>query len=206
MTGPAHRSARLPPALALLALVVLIGLAKPGGLLQPLDRAAMSAVGHLRALPGADWITSASLLLARLGEGGGRVYIALVIGLFLAHAGRPRAMLWLLGTVAAMVPLNGLMKLAFLAPRPDLLAHLATVTSSSYPSGHAAGAMTLWGAVALLCRQPPIRLLCLAMILATGFSRVWLGVHWPSDVIGGWIEGMAWLLAMSLLLPARVRA
>jgi len=194
---------RLLLAAGLLALVAVIGLFKYLGLFAPADALAMRIVAHLRGMPGADGATWLSVWLAELGDGGARLYIALLAGLFLASAGRPRAMLWLLTAVVGMMILNALMKLVFLAPRPDVLEHLALTSGHSYPSGHAAGAMTLWGGIALLCRAPLATLFCLAMILATGFSRVWLGVHWPSDVLGGWIEGTAGLLAMSLILPSR---
>ena len=102
-----------------------------------------------------------------------------------------------------MTLINALVKLIFAAPRPDAIEPLLVVSSHSFPSGHAAGAMTLFGAVALLWRSRPLMALCGAMILATGMSRVWLGVHWPSDVIGGWIEGAAWLLLVAPFLAGR---
>jgi undecaprenyl-diphosphatase len=194
---------RLLLALALFACVIAIGLIQPTGLIAPADRLAMKIVEHLRWFPGAGLVTAASEWLDRIGQGGARIWIALIIGLFLARAGRPRAMLWLIVTVSAMVLINPLVKLAFLAPRPDVVEHLVAISSNSFPSGHAAGAMTLYGAIALLFPHRAVRLFCAIMILATGLSRVWLGVHWPSDVIGGWIEGLAWLIALSPLLARR---
>lgn len=192
---------RLALAAALIAFVAAIGLLQPTGLLAPADELAMKIIGYLRRFPGAGLVTLASQWLDALGSGGGRIWIAAIIGLFLARAGRPHAMLWLLLTVCAMALINPLVKLLFLAPRPDALPHLAAVTSSSFPSGHAAGAMTLYGAIALLFRARIIWFVCTTLILATGLSRVWLGVHWPSDVLGGWVEGLAGLLILSMLLP-----
>jgi undecaprenyl-diphosphatase len=192
---------RLILALALLLAVFAIGLLKHAGLFAPLDGLLMGIVGVLRRFPGAGLATNVSELLARLGEGGGRLSITLALGFFLARAGRAGASMWLLVATAGITLINPLMKLIFLVPRPDAIEHLVTVTSHSYPSGHAAGAMALWGGIALLFPNRLVRLLCAAMVLATGLSRVWLGVHWPSDVAGGWLEGAAWLLLLSLFLP-----
>ncbi len=199
----ASRRPRIAIALALLGLVLAIGLLQPSGLFAPADRLAMRIVQHLREWPIAAALTQASLWLDTLGEGGARLWIACVVAFFLAGAGRARDIAWLLATVAAMIVINQGMKLLFVAPRPDMIEHLTIAISHSFPSGHAAGAMTLYGAIAMVLRHKVAWALCGAMILATGASRVWLGVHWPTDVIGGWIEGLAWLIAMSLALPGR---
>jgi len=197
---------RLLGALSLAMLVGAIGLAQPLGLLAPLDRLAMKIVAHLRWWPFADYITALARLLDRAGAGGARIGMACLVALFLAYASRPRAVLWLLVATAGMALLNPLVKLLFLAPRPDLVEPLIVVSSPSFPSGHAAGAMALYGALALLGRSTVLWLACAAMIVATGASRVWLGVHWPSDVLGGWAEGTAWLLMLSFWLSgARAR-
>ena len=203
MAVPLTVRQRLLLALLLAGLLGAIGLLQPIGLLAPADQLAMKIVTHLRWVPGAEFVTGVSLWLDRLGTGGARIGIALGIALFLARAGRSGAVLWLIVTVSAMTLINPLVKLLFLAPRPTVIDHLVAVTSNSFPSGHAAGAMTLYGAIALLSRVPAIQLICAGLIVVTGLSRVWLGVHWPSDVIGGWAEGAAWLLILSLWLPAR---
>lgn len=201
---PARLTARRRLLLALLlaGLVGVIGLLQPTGLFVPADQLAMKIVKHLRWVPGAEFVTGVSLWLDRLGSGGARIGIALGLALFLVRAGRSGAVLWLIVTVSAMTLINPLVKLLFLAPRPIVIEHLVEVTSNSFPSGHAAGAMTLYGAIALLSRAPAIQLICVGIIIVTGLSRVWLGVHWPSDVIGGWAEGAAWLLILSLWLPS----
>lgn len=201
-TQPRPIRQRLATALALLALVLAIGLLQPTGLFAPVDGLAMRIVRHLRNWPVADALTNASLWLDTLGEGGARLWIACAVAMFLARAGRASEMLWLLGAVAGMIALNPLMKLLFGAPRPDLIAHLAIATGHSFPSGHAAGALSLYGALAMVLRHRAAWALGAVMILATGASRVWLGVHWPSDVAGGWIEGLAWLTVLSLARPS----
>ncbi|MBT2188853.1 phosphatase PAP2 family protein [Sphingobium nicotianae] len=201
-TQPLPIRRRLATALALLALVIAIGLLQPTGLFAPVDGLAMRIVQHLRRWPVADALTTTSLWLDTLGEGGARLWIACAVAMFLARAGRAGEMLWLLAAVAGMIAVNPLMKLFFGAPRPDLIAHLAIATGHSFPSGHAAGAMSLYGALAMVLRHRAAWALGVVMILATGASRVWLGVHWPSDVAGGWIEGLAWLTVLSLARPS----
>ena len=136
---------------------------------------------------------------------GGTVGRLLIIGaglLVLIAGGRRAAARWLALVMAGGTVLNLGLKQVFAAPRPDLLPHLDIVHSYSFPSGHAAGNMMLFGALAMLIGG---RVACLAggaMILLIGVSRIWLGVHWPSDVLAGWIEGLGWLILCRHRLPA----
>ena len=93
-------------------------------------------------------------------------------------------------------------KWVFDRPRPDLVPHGTLVTSASFPSGHSMMAAVVWLTLAaLVTRGQPrralrlyITALAIAVTLAVGFSRVWLGVHWPTDVLAGWAAGAAWAL------------
>lgn len=82
--------------------------------------------------------------------------------------------------------------------RPDLEPHLVVVKTSSFPSGHATSSMIFYLTLALALAPPGWRRIAAAgailLSLAIGTSRVMLGVHWPSDVIGGWSFGMLWVL------------
>jgi undecaprenyl-diphosphatase len=85
--------------------------------------------------------------------------------------------------------------------RPDPQGHLVPVETFAFPSGHAANATMVWLCLALLVpRRPRTRALAVWaavwLALAVGTTRVMLGVHWPSDVIGGWALGLFWALAL----------
>jgi len=121
---------------------------------------------------------------------------------FLMH-GRRRHALVLAGTVLLAELSSDLAKTFYARPRPDLVPHGSYVYSASFPSGHStmAAATYLTLAVLIASLEPNrgtkamVFLLAAALVVAIGFSRVYLGVHWPSDVLAGWCLGAAWALA-----------
>lgn len=128
--------------------------------------------------------------------------LALAIAFILAKGKYYAQALWLLintGGVAGI--LNPLIKLVFMRPRPTL-DHLVVEHSYSFPSGHSTGSMLLYGTIIFLLPQfIKEKKLCLALqillgigILLIGISRIYVGVHFPSDVLGGFCFGLAWLL------------
>lgn len=168
----------------------------------PLDRAIYEAL----------YAGSRPLLLAvarfftALGEPAGLITAGVVVLLWLWRTGRARVGLALF--LAAMMGrgLGELQKYWIARPRPMLDPHLVLVKSSSFPSGHALSSMIFCTTMALALTagtrwSRPAVIGAVLLSLLIGTSRVMLGVHWPSDVIGGWAFGMLWVLLA--LRPAR---
>lgn len=110
--------------------------------------------------------------------------------------------IFVLVSVAGGTLISSALKAIFGRPRPDLVPHAVEVTSASFPSGHSMLAMVTYltlGAVLAevqTSRRVKIYILGWAVFLAliVGLSRVYLGVHWPTDVLAGWCLGSAWAL------------
>jgi undecaprenyl-diphosphatase len=121
---------------------------------------------------------------------------------YLLMVGKHATALLVLIAVAGGAALSTALKFGFERPRPDLVAHLVDVRTLSFPSGHAmVSAVTYLTLGALLAKVQPRRrlkayILGLAVVLTLliGASRIYLGVHWPTDVIAGWCAGAAWAI------------
>ena len=96
--------------------------------------------------------------------------------------------------------LNAIIKGIFHIPRPELIEHLVKADDWSFPSGHSQGAMVLWGWLAYELKDRRAYLLAGLIIAGVGFSRVYLGVHYPSDVLGGYTIGLATLFCYDWML------
>ncbi|BDI19107.1 phosphatidylglycerophosphatase B [Nostoc cf. commune SO-36] len=118
---------------------------------------------------------------------------------------REEAKFFVLACLGALI-LNTGLKLFFYKPRPELWDRLITEKSFSFPSGHALGSMVLYGFIAyeLATHYPNfakvIYSLAVILIVAIGISRLYLGVHWPTDIIAGYGVGFLWLMICITML------
>lgn len=124
--------------------------------------------------------------------------------LFLAWKRRVREGLFAALALGGAALLNIATKQVFARARPELWISLAPEASFSFPSGHAMGSMTLaWVAVLLAWRTRwrwPVLLLAVPFALLVGISRVYLGVHFPSDILAGWAAASMWAVAGFLVV------
>jgi len=139
------------------------------------------------------WTEPARLFTAT----GGLIFLGgltLAVSAGLIIFGERRRAIWLIATVAGARLTVEAAKWLFARDRPPLLDQLTTVSSHSFPSAHATGTMTVWLALALAfpSRSRTLLPFALAIAVSIGWSRIALGVHWPSDVIGGF--GLAFLM------------
>jgi len=164
---------------------ILMSLRAPGDPSQPIgSHSFQEAMRDVTALGGVTVLTLVTVVAA----------LAFVFHRKLRHAA--------VFVVAVLIAQVGSEQLKHLygRPRPDLVPHGSYVYSASFPSGHstlsAATYLTLATVIASLEPERGTKFLIYAvtvlMVIGIGFSRIYLGVHWPSDVLAGWSLGAAW--------------
>jgi undecaprenyl-diphosphatase len=190
---------------AMVAIVVLLGIAvEAGAQITTFDHAANQTVHEHAREPVTGWV----FVVSALGSTFVLIAVALLAALGLALRGRWRSALALIVAYAITDLTVAVVKLVVERPRPE--ANLTDAGGFSFPSGHSAMSMAVYGclafALARACRGFP-RLACAlagaTLVVAIGLSRIYLGVHYPSDVLAGWITGAAigiatWLVATRL--------
>lgn len=156
---------------------------------------------------GPPWFQELARDITALGSPGVLVLVVIAALGFLVLSGNRRTAAFLLASTSGGTVLSVLLKHFIGRPRPDLVPHATQVFTASFPSGHAMLATVVYLTVsALLVRFLPNRalqlyLMAIAVTLCAliGISRIYLGVHWPSDVLGGWAAGASWALACWLV-------
>lgn len=167
----------------------------------PVDRSIYEALyaGHRPAL------AALAHLLTALGEPTVLIAACAALALWLWHTGRGRLGIVLLLIAMLGRALSEAQKYWIARVRPDLEPHLVAVKTQSFPSGHATSSMIFYLTVALALTartrwERPAAAAAIMLSFLVGISRVMLGVHWPSDVVGGWAFGALWV--MLTLRPA----
>jgi undecaprenyl-diphosphatase len=151
---------------------------------------------------GPRWLHGAALDITALGSATVLGLTVLAVCGFLALQGMQRYALFVFLASVGGWFLNAALKAVFSRPRPDIVPHLREVMTLSFPSGHAltsaAVFLTLGVLLMRVAKRPLARFYCLGVaMLATllvGASRVYLGVHYPTDVLAGWLIGLSWAL------------
>lgn len=205
---------RLPAARLALGLVVFVlvgwvtgalvtALVGSGGLDVVSDVASERSAGLTAVARTVTWAGSAFVL----------VPLALLCCLLLARAGLRREACAVALSLAGAMLLSDVVKLLVSRPRPPV-EHLQTVTGSSFPSGHATQASAFWFSLVLALAAAGVAPLvtrvaaglALVLVLAVALSRVYLGVHYPGDVIAGVLLGTSWaVFAARSMREASVR-
>lgn len=192
----------------LLVGLLAVGIATNAGYIHAIDAPIVATVTHFRPA----WLTAVLLVVTRFGNPPIVTGITIVLTLvFLARrrwysAGR------LALTVSLGSALNRLLKALFNRPRPFIadpsITPLVPAGGWSFPSGHANGTTLLYGTLIVLLWHAPVSrrtklwgtVIGVAVILATGYSRIYVQVHYPTDVLAGWLAGvgvisLAWLVS-----------
>lgn len=144
------------------------------------------------------------VVVSELGYGWFVVPFDVLLVLFLAWRRRVREGLFAALALGGSALLNMAAKQTFARVRPDLWVSLAPEHTYSFPSGHAMGSMTLAWVVVLLAWRTrwrwPVLLVAAPFALLVGVSRVYLGVHFPSDILAGWTAASVWAVASFLMV------
>jgi undecaprenyl-diphosphatase len=137
--------------------------------------------------------------LTWLAQGEITIPISIGIGAILVYRNESMAALVLAIDLGGSWLLNGIFKSFFRRKRPDLWASSKRPMDYSYPSGHSMSAISFYGLLAAILTHYltiPFGItapLAIGLTLGVGFSRLYLGVHWPTDVLSGWVAGGIWL-------------
>jgi undecaprenyl-diphosphatase len=205
-----RRLTRSAIVLAILSVLLAVGFfslsrAVVRGATGDLDRRAVLAMREADDLSnpiGPRWVEELGRDFTALGGVAVITLFTLTVTAFFWLSSMHRAAVYVaVASFGALLISSGLKQL-FDRPRPDLVPHGAHVYTSSFPSGHSTMAAAAYLTLGLLAsqfvsrRRLKVLFISVAMFVtaAVGVSRVYLGVHWPSDVLAGWAIGLAWAL------------
>ncbi len=153
------------------------------------------------AMPrGPAWLTKMMVDITALGGVTVLTLLVTLVVVYLALRQKYRTALFVTASILGGWALSSAMKLGIARPRPEVVQHLVEVTDMSFPSGHAMLSaityLTLGAMLSRLEERASLRyffpLVAVVLTLIIGLSRIYLGVHYPTDVLGGWAAGMVW--------------
>lgn len=151
--------------------------------------------GDARSLIVPRWTLQAAIAFTNIGGGLIRMPIAVAGAVWLYWSGKRREAIAFVAAVASEAIALPIIKIVFGRARPDLIWHLITQDKQSFPSGHAWGAGVTFPLLGLFAGGRAWMWAGIGLAVLIGLSRVFLGVHWLSDVLGGWLLGAAWVCA-----------
>ena len=160
---------------------------------------------NARGNPALDWFF---IHFTDLGGVSFLAILTVIITAFLVYKKSYYRALLMLSAVGGAALLNLILKSIFERSRPDLWTHLVTEDNFSFPSGHAMGSAAfacaiialLWGS-----KWQPLAIgLGIVYVFLIGFSRLYLGVHFPTDILAGWALAVAWVSVVTGLVYTRV--
>jgi undecaprenyl-diphosphatase len=206
---PAPPRASIAVITALIAATLLLGFVVRAGIGGPAERAIMLALAF-RAGQTPDALVAAARWISWFGNTEQRTILVMLFAAWLVWKKRSLAALVIAVVPALTLVLTSALKEAFDRARPTIVPRIDQVTELSFPSGHASNAAATFVLLALVLpgQSPRLRMgLAIVGALLIGWSRVALGVHWPTDVIGGWLLGTAFaLIGIHLVRKSENRA
>jgi membrane-associated phospholipid phosphatase len=161
----------------------------------------------------AHWLTEIMLPVTHLGDGWTLALLSIAGCCALWCSGDRRAALFVLCVSAGVGPVDNGLKLAFARERPDVALQVIRASGFAFPSGHAMASAAIFGALAHVARgrarswrrwvMPAVAAVLVALV---GWSRIYLNVHYASDVLGGWLLGLGWCVLIDRLIPGESAA
>lgn len=199
---------------AFASISLLVATAEGGEIAGRIDASILASFRDETGAPiGPAWFQEAIRDVSALGSMTVAIGSTALVAAVAFARGRLRDAAFLIAAVSGAIILSSLAKWGFGRPRPDLFEHATRVFTPSFPSAHAtvsAAVAGAFGALAIAATPEPRGRAaalagCAAVILSIGVSRIYLGVHWPSDVAAGWTLGLAWVLACACVMGVATR-